>query len=503
MSASSPLLQMTDIRKSFPGVQALSGVSLTLHHGEVLALMGENGAGKSTLIRTLGGAHKPDAGHIRIDGAPVSLDGPIDAIQAGIGVIYQEFNLVPALTAWQNIFLGRERSRFLVDRAEERRRAAELFRQLGADVPLDIPCRHLSVAQQQLVEIARALSQKVRVLVMDEPTAALTPQEVQNLFQIIRQLQKQKIGIIYVSHRLDEIFTVADRITVLRDGRYVGEAPVRQMTRSQLIEMMVGRSIEDEFPKQPAQQGSVRLQVEGLTRGTAVRNVSLQIRAGEILGLTGLVGSGRTELARLIFGADPRDAGRILLDGKELSIDGPRKAIQQGICLLTEDRKSQGLVLCRSVQDNFALPNLQSLSSWGMVRQRALETAFGKYVSSLRIRIPDQYQLARHLSGGNQQKVVLAKWLQRNAEVLIFDEPTRGVDVGAKHEIYQLINQLAAEGKAILMISSELPEVIGMSDRIIVMHEGRIRGEITDVGHATQEQIMDLAIGDQRAASVS
>ena len=494
-SDTSPLLEMSGIEKSFPGVRALSGVSLKLHQGEVLALMGENGAGKSTLIKTLGGAHQPDSGTIRIDGTLVNLSSPNVAMQAGIGVIYQEFNLIPALTAQENIFLGREKSGLLVAKTEELARATELFDSLGVEIPLDIPCRQLSVAQQQLVEIAKALSQDVRILVMDEPSAALTPQEVEKLFAIIRDLQKQGIGIIYISHRLDEIFEIANSITVLRDGRYVGDGPASEMTRQKMIEMMVGRSIDNEFPKQPAEIGEVRLSVSGLSRGTTVKNVSFEVRRGEVLGLTGLMGAGRTETVRLIFGADRREAGDISLDGRKLQIHSPRDAIRAGICLLTEDRKTQGLVLCRSVRENFGLPNLKQMSRCGVLNKAKEQEAFKDYVDSLSIRIPHQEQLAKNLSGGNQQKVVLAKWLQQNAEVLIFDEPTRGIDVGAKHEIYQLINKLAASGKAIIMISSELPEVIGMSDRILVMHEGRVTGQISDVASVTQEQIMELAIG--------
>jgi ribose transport system ATP-binding protein len=489
-----PLLEMSGIRKSFPGVQALSNVSLKLHRGEVLALMGENGAGKSTLIKTLGGAHRPDAGTIVIDGKLVDLSSPMAAIEAGIGVIYQEFNMIPALTAWENIFLGREQTSLFVDRSDERSRAAALFGRLGVNVPLDIPSRQLSIAQQQLVEIAKALSQDVRILVMDEPSAALTPREVRKLFAIIRELRSQGIGVIYISHRLDEIFEIADTITVLRDGLYAGDAPTSDITRQQLIELMVGRSIENEFPKQAAEIGDARLVVTGLCRDATVTNVSFEVRRGEILGLTGLVGAGRTELVRLMFGADTRDAGQIALDGRVLNINSPRDAIRAGMCLLTEDRKLQGLVLCRSVRENFGLPNVRHLSTFGVMQQQQERSAFSGYVDSLTIRIPHQEQLARNLSGGNQQKVVLAKWLQQNAEVLIFDEPTRGIDVGAKHEIYQLMNNLTAQGKSIIMISSELPEVLGMSDRILVMHEGRITGEIGDVASTTQEKIMELAI---------
>lgn len=486
---------MKGIEKSFPGVRALDGVDLKLRRGEVLALMGENGAGKSTLIKTLGGAHQPDSGTITIEGKQVSLVRPAAAIDAGIGVIYQEFNLIPALNAWENIFLGRESSNFFVNRKHERARAAELFEQLGVDIPLEVPCQQLSVAQQQLVEIAKALSQDVRILVMDEPSAALTPQEVDKLFVIIRDLKSRGIGIIYVSHRLDEIFEIADTITVLRDGTYVGNAPANQMTRDQMIEMMVGRSIENEFPKATTKIGEVRLLVKELSRDHAVRNASFSVRRGEVLGITGLMGAGRTELVRLIFGADIPNSGAVILDGVSLRIRSPADAINAGICLLTEDRKSQGLVLGRSVRENFGLPNLKQFSSLGTIRQKQERTQFGEYVDSLSIKIPHQEQLARNLSGGNQQKVVLAKWLQQNAKVLIFDEPTRGIDVGAKHEIYQLINRLAADGTSIIMISSELPEVLGMSDRILVMHEGQIAGEINDMESATQEQILTMAMG--------
>lgn len=486
---------MAGIEKSFPGVRALDGVSLTLQHAQVLALMGENGAGKSTLIKMLGGAHQPDAGTIEIDGEPVQLASPRDAMEAGIGVIYQEFNLVPYLTAWENIFLGREQHGLFVARGTERLQAQELFERLGVEVPLDVPCGQMSVAEQQLVEIAKALSQKVHILVMDEPSAALTPQEVEKLFDIIRDLKSQGISIIYISHRLDEIFTIADAITVLRDGQYAGSSDVSDIDRRGLIELMVGRSIENEYPRKASVKPIVKLRVTGLNRGNRVRDVSFGLRQGEILGLTGLVGAGRTEVVRLLFGADRRDSGTIELDGVRLAIRSPRDAVSAGICLLTEDRKNQGLILGRSVRENFGLPNLVQFATLGMVSVSAEQTAFQQYVDSLRIRIPHQEQLAVNLSGGNQQKVVLAKWLQQNADVLIFDEPTRGIDVGAKQEIYQLMNDLTAAGKSIIMISSELPEVIGMSDRILVMHEGRITGEISDMETVSQQQIMELAIG--------
>ncbi len=358
----------------------------------------------------------------------------------------------------------------------------------------ETPCRDLTVGQQQVVEIAKALSHEARVVVMDEPSAALSLRETEHLFNVIRELQAQGIGLIYISHRLSEVFDVADRVMVLRDGAHVGTRPIAELTRDRIIEMMVGRTIETEFPKQRAPLGPPRLAVSHLNRGRVVRDVSFEVRRGEVLALTGLVGAGRTETARLIFGADRRDGGTVALDGRTLRLRSPRDAIAAGICLLTEDRKSQGLVLGRSVQENFSLPNMNRFAPWGFLRARRECAAFDCFVDQLQIKLAGRNQTAATLSGGNQQKVVLAKWLERNAEVILFDEPTRGIDVGAKYEIYLLINRLAAQGKAVVMISSELPEVLGMSDRILVMHDGRITGEITDVAGATQEQIMELAV---------
>jgi ribose transport system ATP-binding protein len=541
-----PLLRMRGICKSFPGVRALHEVALDLHAGEVLALLGENGAGKSTLIKILGGAHVPDAGTIEIDGEPVRIPSPTAARQRGISIIYQEFNLVPALTARENLFLGQEKGRFgIIPAREERQRARELFNRLGVRVDPERLCRDLTVAQQQIVEIAKALAHESRMIVMDEPTAPLSPQEVAGLFAIIRELKSQGIGVIYISHRLNEIFEIADRVTVLRDGEHVGTLPVAEVSRSRLIEMMVGRrgaggrgeegrrgrgdggtgglssqgqrhsalsphpsslgpqpsplatpTVADEldFPKRDVEIGEERLVVSGLTRGDVVRDVSFSVRRGEIVGLTGLVGAGRTETARLIFGIDRPDRGTIQVDGRRVTIRHPRQAIAAGICLLPEDRKSQGLVLKRSVLENFGLPNMAKFTRWGVLDRRAERGALERYIDTLRIRLASLHQPAAHLSGGNQQKVVLAKWLMANAEIVLFDEPTRGIDVGAKYEIYLLMNELARRGKAVLMISSELPEVLGMADRILVMCEGRISGEITDVSQATQQQVLDLAV---------
>jgi ABC-type sugar transport system ATPase subunit len=495
MSDAAPLIEMRGIVKSFPGVQALRGVNLSLQSGEVLALIGENGAGKSTLTKVLGGAHPADEGTIAIDGRETPFRSPHDSRRAGVAVIYQEFNLVPGLTSVENIFLGREVTRAgFVAQKQERGRAAALFKRLGAEIDLDAPCRRLSTAQQQLVEIAKALACEARIIVMDEPSAALTTHEVVRLFDIIRDLQRQGIGIIYVSHRLDEVLAIADRVTVLRDGKNVGESPISQISRIEMIELMVGRELKEEFPPRSVTIGAPRLEVSGLRRGRAVRDVSFALRRGEILALTGLVGAGRTETVRLIFGADPREAGEIRLDGRALAVHSPQDAIAAGIGLLTEDRKLQGLVLGHSVRENFGLPNLTWLSSHGFVQLRREREEFGRYVDRLRIKMPNQEQRAGDLSGGNQQKVVLAKWLARNCSILIFDEPTRGIDVGTKYEIYLLMNELVAAGKAIVMISSDLPEVLGMADRILVMHRGRVTGEIEDARCATQEQIMQLAV---------
>ncbi|MCJ7441348.1 MAG: sugar ABC transporter ATP-binding protein [Thermoanaerobaculaceae bacterium] len=490
-----PLLRLAGVRKEFPGVLAVREAALDVRAGEVHALVGENGAGKSTLIRIVTGAHEADGGTVELDGAPVRWSSPLAAAHAGIAAIYQELDLIPALSVRANLFLAREQARLgFIAAAEERRRAREALSRLGVDLDPGVRVGTLEVAQQQLVAIARALMEHPRLLVMDEPTAALASGEVERLFRVIRELRGQGIGVLLVSHRLDEVMAIADRVTVMRDGATLGTWPARDLTRERLVELMVGRPLDQEFPKVRATSGPEVLSVCNLSGGR-VSDVSFSVRAGEVLGIAGLVGAGRTDLARLIFGADPPQRGQILLDGRPVVIRTPRDAIRHGICLLTEDRKAEGLVLGLSARDNFALPNLDRWSPWGWIRRRKELSAFERFVASLRIRLAGPGQPARDLSGGNQQKLLLARWLERDSRVLIFDEPTRGIDVGAKHEIYLLINELTARGKAVVMISSELPEVLGMSDRILVMHRGRVAGEIQEAAAATQEQVLEMAVG--------
>lgn len=491
-----PLLAIRGGSKSFPGVRALHNVDLHVHPGEVLALLGENGAGKSTLIKALGGAHQLDTGEILVKGEPTVIADPAHARQLGIAVIHQEFNLIPALSARENIFLGQENTLAgVLRKREERRQTLELFRRLGVTIDPDAPCRELSVAQQQIVEIARSLARDASVIVMDEPSATLSNEEVDRLFQIVADLKSQGIGIIYISHRLEEIFRIADRVTVLRDGEHVATRPVAEVDKPRLIELMVGRTLEQEFPEREATIGEPTLNVERLTRYPAVDDVSFTLHAGEVLAITGLVGAGRTELVRLIFGADRADSGAVVLNGTKLRLRSPRDAIAAGIGLLTEDRKSQGLIPPQSVRDNFGLPNLKRFSTAGFVQHRTEREELNGSINRMRIKVASATQPVGQLSGGNQQKVVIAKWLARRCEVLIFDEPTRGIDVGGKYEIYELINDLAAKGKSIIIISSELPEVLGMADRILVMRAGRLAGEFRDVANATQEQVLAMGLG--------
>jgi ribose transport system ATP-binding protein len=493
--AAPPLLEMRGVVKSYPGVRALDGVDLDLAAGEVLALVGENGAGKSTLMRVLGGAVAPDAGSVRLAGRPVAWRSPREARAAGIAVIHQEQSLVPGLTAAENIFLGREPLRHgLVCRGEEQRRARELLGRLGAAVDMDLPCGRMTTAQRQLVEIARAIATDARVVVMDEPTASLSPAEAGRLHDVVRDLRARGVGVISITHRLEEVAAVCDRVVVLRDGRNVGGGPVAAFDRRRLIALMVGRDLADEYPARSVPLGSVRLDVRGLSRGRAVRDVSFTVRQGEIVALAGLVGAGRTQTLRLLAGADRRDAGTILLDGRPLVARSPGDAITRGIALLSEDRKAEGLVLPHPVRENIALPNLAPLSRAGFIDEARERALVGRFVARLGIRLPHVDVPAGTLSGGNQQKVVIAKWLARGSEVLLFDEPTRGIDVAARREIYLVMNELAAAGKAIVVASSDLPEVIGVADRIVVLREGRVAGELANGPDVTPERVMALAV---------
>lgn len=492
------VLEMIGITKRFPGVLALDNVRLDLGPSEVHCLVGENGAGKSTLMKILAGAETADAGEIRLGGETVHIQSPHHAQQLGISMIYQEFNLSPYLSVAENIFLGREPRLWRTPFINWRKMYADargLLARIRVNLDVRKPVNQCSIAQQQMVEIAKALSFNAKIIVMDEPSATLTEHEIKALFDLIRDLKQQGIGLIYISHRLDEIFQIGDRVTVMRDGENVDTKPVAELTRGTVIHMMVGRELKDEFPKENFERGEERLRVEALTRDGAFRDISFTLHAGEIVGLTGLVGAGRTEVARAIFGADPIDAGQIYLDGKPITVKSPQDAIRQGIGLLTEDRKNQGLILGMTLRENTTLTNLSALVK-GLFIDRGKERKITEnYVRELQIKTPSIEQITHNLSGGNQQKVVLAKWLFTQTRVLIFDEPTRGIDVGAKIEIYRLINDLVRKGVSILMISSELPEVLGMCDRILVMHEGRIAGELAAEG-ATQEAVMHLATGE-------
>ncbi|GAB2879345.1 sugar ABC transporter ATP-binding protein [Streptomyces mayteni] len=496
MAAEPALLEVEGVDKSFPGVRALRAMRLELRAGEVLALVGENGAGKSTLMKLLSGIHTADAGHFRLGGRPYRPTSPRHALELGISIIHQEFNLVPDLTVAQNIFIGREPrlGRLLLDDRGLNADAAALLERL--ELPLDprAVVGELTVANQQMVEIAKALSYRPRVLIMDEPTAALNDAEVATLHELIRRFTRPDTGVIYISHRMGEIKRIADRVTVIRDGEYVDTLDVPTATTPDIIALMVGRAITaDSRPEGVRADRDTVLGVRGLTTRSLLRDVSFDLRHGEILGFAGLMGSGRTEVARALVGADARTAGRITLRGTEVRIGNPADAARLGIGYLSEDRKRFGLLLEQDVKANIALSALRDrFTRAGFVRDGPLRTRAEQLIASLRIRTPSAHQTTKHLSGGNQQKVVIAKWLVKDCDVLIFDEPTRGIDVGAKDEIYQLLNQLAAQGKSIIMISSELPEILRLSHRVVVMSEGRVTG-VLDAAEATQENIMRYA----------
>ncbi len=494
-----PILTVRGVTKSFPGVRALKGVDLTIWPGEVHALVGENGAGKSTLMKILAGAQPPDGGEIAIDGKPVHFHSPHQARAAGIGIIYQELTIAPNLTVAGNVFLGSEKRHlgFLTDTAAMVRETQQVLDRLGARFKAAQRAAHLSIAEQQQVEIARALFYKSRILVMDEPTTALSDRETDRLFDVVRQLRSEGLAIIYISHRMAEIYELGDRLSVFRDGEYVGELTRPEFTSDRIIEMMVGRKLEELYPEKTAAHGNVVLRVRNMSDKEHVKNAGFELRAGEVLGLAGLVGAGRTELARLIFGADPKESGEVHLEGKLVDIKHPIDAVQQGIGYVPEDRKLAGVFLQMSCRDNIAMNILSRKAKAGIIDFKYINERSRVQAKALSLRAASLWVRAGGLSGGNQQKLLLARWLEINPKVLILDEPTRGVDIGAKAEIYAVIQQLADKGMAVVFISSELPEIIGVCKRVIVMREGVVMGEVGgDTGiEVTQQNIMKLATG--------
>jgi inositol transport system ATP-binding protein len=489
------LLEVENVRKAFPGVLALDNVSFRLRRGHVHALMGENGAGKSTLMKIIAGIYEPDSGSFRLKGQEIRLTSPLDALQYGIAMIHQELNLMNYMTVAENIWIRREPLNGLgfVRHREMRRRTKELFDRLDIRIDPEAEVRDLSVANRQMVEIAKAVSYDSDILIMDEPTSALTEKEVAHLFRIIRTLKAQGTGIIYITHKMNELFEIADEVSVFRDGRFVGEHPAAAVTRDDIIKLMVGREITQMFPKQIVPIGEVALSVRNLTLEGRFRDISFDLRKGEILGLAGLVGSGRSNVAETLFGVTPATSGTIAIEGHEIAIRNPGVAMDAGMAFLTEDRKESGCFLLLSVVDNMQIAVLRdSYVRAGFVNEAEIEKLCREQTVRLRVRTPDLEEPVLNLSGGNQQKVLIARWLMTHPRILILDEPTRGIDVGSKAEIHRLVSELAADGVAVLMISSELPEVLGMSDRVLVMHEGRMTG-IVDRKDATQVRIMELA----------
>lgn len=491
------IVQMNNITKRFPGVLALDNVSFNLRKGEVHALLGENGAGKSTLMKVLSGVHVPEEGEIFYESLPVKLTSPISAQKIGIAIIHQEFNLFPELSVAENIFIGREHTKshkWILDDTSQINAAQGLLDKLNLDIKPETLVEELTVAQQQMVEIAKALSVNAKVLIMDEPTAALTESEIESLFEVTNMLKAQGVGIVYISHRLEELALIADRATVMRDGTYIGTVDYETVQIDDLISMMVGRDLGDIYPERANKPtDETVLKVTNLNRQGVLNDVSFELKRGEILGFSGLMGAGRSEVARAIFGADPIDGGSIELFGQPVEIDSVHKAIELGIAYLTEDRKKDGLALGMSVQDNIMLSSFEDYSNnLGVINEQKSSNISQDLQQKLRIKTPNLEQIAGNLSGGNQQKIIIAKWICKNTEILIFDEPTRGIDVGAKLEIYELINKLTKQGKSVIVISSELPEILGMCDRVLVMRNGMITGELL-AQEANQENIMKYA----------
>lgn len=492
-----PILELKGIEKAFPGVKALDNACLNVYPGKVMALMGENGAGKSTLMKALTGIYAMDAGEIRYQGEQVNFNGPRHSQEAGISIIHQELNLIPELTIAENIFLGREKTNTFggIKWSEMYRDADALLKRLNVKHSSRKLLGELSLGEQQMVEIAKALSFKSQVIIMDEPTDALTDTETESLFKVINELRDEGCGIVYISHRLKEIFEICDDITVLRDGKFIGERQVADIDEDTMIEMMVGRRLDEQYPRIDVQHGTTCLEVKNLS-GTGINNVSFTLDRGEILGISGLMGAGRTELMKVIFGALPRESGDVILDGKTINPVSPHDGLANGIAYISEDRKGDGLILGLSVKENMSICALEQLSKGIQLKHFDEVTAVEDFIRLFNIKTPTHNQIIGNLSGGNQQKVAIAKGLMTKPKILILDEPTRGVDVGAKKEIYQLINQFKAEGMSIILVSSEMPEVLGMSDRILVMHEGQISGEFMPA-EADQEKLLACAVGKQ------
>lgn len=495
----SALLKMENIKKSFPGVQALSNGHLEVRKGEVHILLGENGAGKSTLMKILSGVYQANEGTIHLEGKQVEIKNTKDAQKHGVGIIFQEFNLIPHLSVAENIYFGRV-PRLLssvVNRKKLFEDTARILNELQLEISPKTLVKDLGVAEQQMVEIAKALSIQSRILIMDEPTAALTEQEIAKLFERIHSLKEKGVSIIYISHRLEEFARIADRVTVMRDGRYITTVDFAKSSIDELIGLMVGRSLEDKFPKDTTiKKGKELLKVDNLSTKDKLKNVSFSLHAGEVLGISGLMGSGRTELARAIFGADPISKGEIYIEEEQVKINSPMQAIEKGISYLSEDRKKNGVALNLSIRENITMANLKAVSNGSVINQKQEANKAEEFIKSLNIKTPSMEQKVKFLSGGNQQKVIIAKWLHTKTKIFIFDEPTRGIDVGAKIEVYQLINKLAREGNAVIMISSEMPEILGLSDRILVMSEGKCTA-ILDRKEATQEKVMYHATSGQ------
>lgn len=490
-------LKISHLYKKFPGVNALTDINLELKKGEVHALLGENGAGKSTLCKILSGAYSKDSGTIEFDGQEYDSFTPITSKNAGIGMIYQELNLIPYLTVYENIFLGKEirkKDNFSLDKKAMIKETEKLLQSLNISINPQAVVNKLSVAYRQLVEITKAVSMNAKLLIMDEPTAPLMNQEVEMLFRLIGKLKSQGITIIYISHRMEELFAVTDRVTVMRDGCVIGTYYTKNVTRAQLIKEMVGRELGESYPDKTNNPGKVMLSAEHLC-SSKVHDISFEVREGEVLGLAGLVGAGRTETVRLLFGADAMNSGTIKIRGNTVKIKNPKDAIKYGLCLIPEDRKGQGVLLKMSVEDNISIVKAPEISKFLTINTKKTLSLAEQYIDALEIKTPSVEQKAMLLSGGNQQKVALAKWLAVNSDIIIFDEPTRGIDVNAKQEFYEIIDDLRKQGKAVIIISSELPELIGMSNRIVVLYEGRVTGEISDPEEMTQENILNLASG--------